>query len=189
MADPTSPLPPAHEWTVGLVLALFALVSAVLIAVVAIAVRNINRTESSNDWVNHTHAVIIEIDGVLGILHGGDGAMRTFAMTGDARDRAASRGAVSALSEHMEIAKALTRDEPVQNAQILAIETLANQRADLAQRVPTAGQTDRAQPVRLLVTADATMATTSEIRSAAEKLKAEEMALAGRNGWGFENPP
>ena len=47
MTDPGSPLPPADDRTVRRVLAFFALISAVLIAVVAIAVRNSNRAELS----------------------------------------------------------------------------------------------------------------------------------------------
>ncbi len=158
-------------------LAFFALISAVLIAVVLIAVRNINRSELSADWVNHTHAVILEVDAVLSSVHVGDGALRTFVMAGDARDRAASREAFSAMSEHLEIAKALTRDEPAQNGQILRLETLANQRADLAQRVLAAWQNDPAAAIRTLTAADTEVATMGEIRRVVEKLKADEMAL------------
>jgi CHASE3 domain sensor protein len=159
------------------VLISFALISAVLIGVVAFAVRSINRSELSNDWVNHTHAVILEMDAVLAGVHVGDGAVRTFVMTGDPRDQAAGREAFAAMSEHLEIAKALTRDEATQHAQILAIEALVNRRADLAQRVTAAWSRDHAEAVRLLVTGDGEVATLSEIRRTVEKLKGEEMAL------------
>ena len=158
-------------------LAFFALISAVLIAVVVIAVRNINRSEVSADWVNHTHAVILEVDAVLASVQAGDGALRTFVMPGDGRDQSAAREAFSAMSEHLEIAKALTRGEPAQHDQILRLETPANQRAELAQRVLAAWQADHAAALRLLVAADANSATMGEIRRAVEKLKADEMAL------------
>ncbi len=177
MTDVPPALTPPTDRTIRRVFAFFAVISAVLIAIVVTAVRNITRSEQSSDWVNHTHAVILEVDAVLASVHAGDSALRTFVMTGDARDRAAGREAWSAMSEHLEIAKALTRAEPAQHAEILQIETLANKRADLAQRVFTAGQTDRAEAVRLLVAADAEVATLGEIRRAVEKLKGEEMAL------------
>ncbi len=177
MTEPPSPSPQPADATIRRMLAGFALISVVLIAVVVIAIRNINRTEVSSDWVNHTHAVILEADAVLATLHVGDGALRMFAMTGDARDQAAARAAFDEMSEHLEIAKALTVDEAPQHAQILRIETLANQRAALAPRVFAAAPTDRAEAVRLLSTADAQTATMGEIRRAGEKLKADEMAL------------
>ena len=159
------------------VLVFFALISAVLIAVVVIAIRNINRSELSNDWVNHTHAVILEADAVLSSVHAADGALRTFVMTGDARDRAAARESFATMGEHMEIAKALTRNEPPQHEQILRLETLVNQRAALAAPVFAAAATDRAEAIRLLTNADANGASMGEIRRTGEKLKAEEMAL------------
>jgi PAS domain S-box-containing protein len=177
MSPPASASPQPTDRIIRRILAFFAVISAVLLAVVVIAVRNINRSERSSDWVNHTHAVILEVDGVLASVHAGDGALRTFVMTGDARDQAAAREAFAAMSEHVEIAKALTRDEPSQHGQILSLEAMANKRADLAQRVFAAWRTDHTDAVRTLIAADAEVATMSEIRRTAEKLKSEEMAL------------
>ena len=175
-AIPSSPRPPADR-ALRRILTFFVAIAVVLVAVVAVAVRNINRSELSADWVNHTHAVILEVDGVLASVHAGDGALRTYVMTGDARDQAVGREAFAGMVEHLEIAKALTRGEPEQHAQVLRLEMLATQRADLAQRVFTARQSDRAEAGRTLVTADANNTTMSEIQRAVEKLKAEEMAL------------
>ena len=177
MNTPPAPLPPAEDRTVRRVLIAFGVISAVLIGVVALAVRSISRTELSNDWVNHTHAVILEVDAVLAGVHVGDGAVRTFVMSGDPRDQAAAREAFAAMAEHLELAKALTRDESAQNSQVLAIETLVNQRANLAQRVIAASARDRAEAVRLLAAGNGEVATLGEIRRLVEKLKGEEMAL------------
>ncbi len=171
---PTSPPP---DRTIRRMLALFAIISAVLIAVVAIAVRNINRAETSSDWVNHTHAVILEADAVLVGVHAGESALRTFAMTGDARDQAAAREAFAAMSEDLEIAKALTRDAPPQHEQILRLEALATKRADIAQRVFAAWPADQPEAIRLLTGAEATAASIGEIRRIGDKLKDDEMAL------------
>ncbi len=169
--------PPPTDRIIRRILLAFAVISAVLVAVVVIAVRNINRSELSADWVNHTHAVILEVDSVLADAHVGDGALRTFVMTGDTHDLTTAREAFSSMSEHLEIAKALTRDEPAQHDQILKLETLANKRAEVGTRVLAAWPNDHAAAVRLLIAADAEAATTSEIRRAVEKLKSDEMAL------------
>jgi PAS domain S-box-containing protein len=176
MTAPSSAPPPVDP-TIRRLLAFFAVISAVLVAVVVIAIRNINRAELGSDWVNHTHAVILEVDAVLASVHAAESAVRTFVMTGDARDLAAGRAAISEMSEHVEIAKALTQGEAAQNVQVVAIEKLVTQRAEFAQRILTAAASDRAAAANLLATADASVATIGEIRRAVERLKGEEMAL------------
>jgi len=178
MSPPPAVSSPAKaDPTVRRVIACFALICAVLLAVVVAAVRNINHAAASSDWVNHTHAVILEVDGVLSELHAGDGALRTFAMTADARDQAASREAFGAMAEHLEIAKALTRGEPAQNAEVLRLESRVTTHADRARDVFAAWPRDRNEALRLLLGADAVGASTAEIRRAVAALKDEEMAL------------
>jgi PAS domain S-box-containing protein len=169
--------PADGDRTFRLVLAFFVVIAAVLLGVVIVAVRNINGSERASDWVNHTHAVILEVDAALASVHVGDGALRTFAMTGDTHDQAAAREAFNDLNEHLAIAKALTRDEPAQREKIIQLEALATKRADLARAVFDTWPTDRAQAVRLLLGPDADFATMSEIRRVVDKLKAEQMAL------------
>src|SRR5882672_5297819 len=135
MTMPPPPPSPRPDRTIRRVLAFFLLIAAVLLTVVVVAVRNINGSERANDWVNHTHAVILEVDAVLAGVHVGDGALRTFTMTADARDQAAARDAFAEMDEHVAVAKALTRDEPAQRDQILRLETLATKRAELARAV------------------------------------------------------
>ena len=50
-----------NDKTISRVLLFFLLISAVLIAVAIGAVRNINRSVAGSDWVNHTHAVLLEL--------------------------------------------------------------------------------------------------------------------------------
>ncbi len=177
MTPPAPAASPPLDRTMRRVFAFFAVIAVVLLGVVTVAVRNIASSERASDWVNHTHAVILEVDAVLASVHIGDGALRTFAMTGDVRDQAAAREAFAEMSEHLEIAKALTRDEAPQRDQVLQLETMANKRAEVARAVFAAWASDRAAATRLLLGADADLATMSAIRRAVEKLKADEMAL------------
>src|SRR5476649_2576885 len=96
------------------IIILFVLVLAVLGFVAIISVRNIQRAIESSDWVNHTHAVILEGNAIVSSLHAGDSALRTYLLTGDIRDQSAYRTAYSEMVEHLQTAKALTRTEAAQ---------------------------------------------------------------------------
>ena len=73
--------------TIKLLLGFFLLVSGIFIVVAFEAVRSITRSVASSDWVNHTHAVILEAEGLRADLFVADGAPYTFVLTGDARDQ------------------------------------------------------------------------------------------------------
>ncbi len=166
-----------NDKTISRVLLFFLLISAVLIAVAIGAVRNINRSVAGSDWVNHTHAVLLELEGLRSDLSLGDGAMHTFAFTGDARDEAACRTALANVTDHLEITKALTRLEPEQNGQIVQIETLIKQRMAFMREVLATRQTPNADAVRALLAADAGRAALQEIRQKIKRLKDDELAL------------
>lgn len=163
--------------TINRVLAFFVLISVVLLGVAFEAVRNINRSVATSDWVNHTHAVILETEGLLSSLHAGNSAMRTYVMTGDARDQAACREAFAQLAEHVEVAKALTRGEPAQNLQVVQLEALAGKHTERVREILTARQLANTEAVRTLLAADTGGETIREIQRKVGKLKADEMAL------------
>jgi len=155
----------------------FVIISAIIMAAAFVAVRNINRSAASSDWVNHTHAAILEVDGIASALQSADGEMRTFVMTGEARDQVACREDLEELDEHLEVAKALTRSEPAQSAQVLNLEALAAKRADFIRSVLAARSGAQPDAARGLIEGDRGLAAMPEIRRAAEKLKNDEMGL------------
>jgi CHASE3 domain sensor protein len=165
------------DQTIRRVLAFFLLISAVLIAVAITAVRNISRSAASSDWVNHTHAVILEAEALRSTLFEGDGAMRTSVMTGDARDQAACREAIASVAEHLEVTKALTRNEPAQSLQVRGLESLVNRRIDFLRQVLAARESGGAEAARVLLAADAGGEAMREVQRTIEKLKSDEMAL------------
>ena len=112
--------------TVRRVLFFFLFIFAVLVAVAVQAMRNINGSMAGSDAVNHTHSVILEIEGLSSDLYYGDGALHTFVLTGDPRDEATCRGALASVTQHLDIVKALTRTEADQNTQVVQLETLVN---------------------------------------------------------------
>ena len=163
--------------TIGRILAFFLLISAVLAVVAVDSVRNINRSVASSDWVNHTHAVILEANGVASAAQAGNAAALTYLITGEARSQAQARDALSDMFEHLEVAKALTRNEPSQHAQVLRLETLVNQRAEFLRSAMADAKSNRPEAERAYVASDAIGASAGEIQRAVEKLTEEEMAL------------
>lgn len=163
--------------TIRRVVAFFLLISAVLVVLAVQAVRNINRSVASSDWVNHTHAVIDEAGALSAALYVGDGTLHTYVLTGDARDLAACREALSNVAEHLEITKALTREEPAQHEQIIQLESQVNQRAGFFEGVLAARQAGTTETVRAMLAADTGATPLREIQRKIEKLKNEELAL------------
>jgi len=173
MNSPTHPPAPAPDRTIWRIQACFLLISAVVIAVAVASIRNINRSMASSDWVNHTHAVMLEVDGVFSSLQAGNGASMAFVATGDARNQGSARAAFADMAEHLEVAKALTRQEPPQHELVLRVEALANRRAEF-DRSLLGSQPGAA---RSLLSADAGGDAMGEIQRAVEKLTEQEMAL------------
>jgi len=169
------------------ILLFFALISAVLVVVAIDSARNITRSVASSDWVNHTHAVILETNGVLSALHVGEAEVLAFVVTGEPRAATTSREAFAEMDEHLETAKALTRRETAQHDQVVQLETLANQRVKFAQDVMTARRAGQTETIQSLLAADAASDPLNEIQGAADKLINAEMALlADRDRASFE---
>jgi len=166
-----------HEKLIRRILACFFLIFAILVFVATVAVRNVSRSVAASDWVNHTQAVILEVQEILSAAQAGDAALRTYVMTGEARDLADSRDAFARLSEHVEVARALTRLEPGPHRQIVRLAALADGRAAFAREAQTARQSAGPESARALLTADPEASALGEIRRGVERLKSEQMAL------------
>jgi CHASE3 domain sensor protein len=163
--------------TIRRVVLFFLFIAAVLVAVSVQALRNIRHSVADTDWVNHTHAVILETEAVRSALLAADGLMHTYVLTGDARDMGACREALSDASENMDIAKALTRFEPEQNKQLVEIESLANQRADFVQGILSARKSGTMASVRDMLAGDSGGTAMRDIQKKIDKLKGDELAL------------
>lgn len=163
--------------TILRVLALFGVVLAVLVFVAYAALRNINRAAASSDWVNHTHAVIMEADALRSSFHAGEGALRTFLLTGEPRDLAATREAFGDMSEYFEVVKALAGDESEHAPKFARLQVLFTERMEFAKQVVAAREQDDAATVRRLLAASAASEATQEITRLIEKLQLAEKEL------------
>jgi len=116
------------------VLACFGLILAVLVIVVAVSLNNLNRTVSSSDWVNHTHALITELDVLQPTLAAAEGGLSRYLLTADQRDHSAYQDKFAELGEHTDVAIALTAGAPAEQQQFQQIALLLAKRADVASR-------------------------------------------------------
>jgi len=164
------------------ILAIFLLVLLVLVAVAMATVQNIQRSLASSDWVNHTHAVILEADSVLSSLEAGEALMHAYLVTDDARDRGASNVGYTEALEHLEIAKALTREEPAQNQKLKELEKLITNRVELARQAIQARQDSGLDGARKVLAADPGSESVRSIQDQIGGLKeAEDLLLHERD--------
>ncbi len=157
-------------------MALFGLVAALLILVAAVALKNVRHAEVASDWVNHTHAVILETEAIQTALHTAEGNLRGFILTGEDRDQAAYREAFGETLEHLGVAKSLTKDDQRQQQRIGELEALIAKRVDFARKVVAARQ-QSFDEAKKLVGSDSADQTLREIRKLVDRLKAEEADL------------
>lgn len=165
------------------IVALFATVAAILVVVAVVALRNISRATASNDWVNQTHAAILELGSLRGSFLASDAALRTLLVTGSEQDEAACREAMSNLSENLEVLRALLRTDRASAPALERLDTLTEGRSKLTRDALAARRGGKPEAIRALVLADTAAGVTAEVRRIVEKLKTEQMALlAARDG-------
>lgn len=154
-------------------LALFALVTVVLVAVAVHAVRQINRTVTASDWVNRTHALVNELEGAAAAIQSAEGSLHVYALTRDPRDLAAARRSHVRLTDHLEVAAALGRDQADTGNQIARLATLAAARQAFAREIAAAGP----EALAPRFAADAADPAVEEMLRLTERLVAEQMNL------------
>lgn len=159
------------------ILAFFLVISAILLGVAVTAVHNINQAVAKSDWVNHTHAVLLETEGILASLHATDAAVHTYLLTGAPHDLAASQEALAELDEHREVARALIRSDADQKDRFAQLDALLAQRLTFFTEATAAKQANRADALQALLTAEAGRNTSREIARKADQLKTVTMTL------------
>jgi CHASE3 domain sensor protein len=162
------------------IVGLFILLLAILAYVAVSAVRNIHQSIRDNDWVNHTHDVVLHANDVLSYLHGGDAALRSFIITGDRRDQAGYRVAYSTMVEQLDQGVALTHEnieeEPL-HERFLALQNLISNRIDVARSIVKARDQGGIDAVRALFAANPDIESISRIERTVSSIIADENKL------------
>jgi PAS domain S-box-containing protein len=159
------------------VVAVFVLMLVILTFVAFVAVRNVRRSVAGSDWVNHTHDVMHQVDGILSSMISGDAALRSFLITTDARDQTAYREAYNEMKEHLDVALALTRNESADNKKILNIKPLLEKRINFTRDLVKARQQDGIEGARKYLVSDSGGESLHAIEKAVAKFQEEEKSV------------
>lgn len=153
-------------------------ITAVLVAVVAIAaVSTLSHSFQASDWVNHTHGVIHEVDGIVSSMRAGDAALMSHLLTQHGRDLAAAREADAEMIEHVEVAVSLLKSDAPSAPLTEDLKTLAQRRAKMAEAlVAEAGQLSR-EELQQKLTAEAPVEIAHRIQDVVGRLKGRQTSL------------
>jgi len=167
-----------NDRTLRRVLLFFALILAVLVFVVVVSLRNLNRSIATSDWVNHTHALLTELDALQPTLEAAEGALSKYLLTSDARDHAAYQEKFAELGERVDVTTALVAAGAPQEKEAFALITeLLAGRAELAGRIATARKADDPAVLQQLLAADAASNDHRELARHLEKFRNSQTDL------------
>jgi PAS domain S-box-containing protein len=156
---------------------LFLVIFAILALIAAYALRSLNRSVASADQVNHAHAVNFAAEKTLTGLASAQGALRSFLLTGETRDRVEARDAFSLVEEHLETLKALTRLEADIQPLVEEIDTLARARIAAGARIEAARVAGQMTAVANLLEQDAGGIAMAELTRHVEQLVDRQSVL------------
>ncbi len=168
---------PAKEPLLRRVHALFLAMLAVTLAVAVAAVRTIDRNMRSADWVNQTHGLIYELDGMASNLLAGEGRLRSHALTRDAADLSGARADLGAVLDHLAVARAVLKDDPAASAVLAALERVAQQRLEFADALGAARERDDDEALRRLLQRDSASSAPADFRREVERLRSRQFEL------------
>lgn len=117
------------------VLAFFALILVVLVGVVVASLRNLSQSIATSDWVNHTHALISELDALQPRLAAAEGELSRYVVTSDPRDHAAAQDKFADLGEGLDVINALIAGSPAEREAFAPIAALLARRAESASQI------------------------------------------------------
>lgn len=159
------------------VLAFFALIVAVLVFVVGATLRNLNRSIATSDWVNHTHALITELDALQPALLAAEGELSRFLLSGDPRDHAAYQDKFAELGERVDVATALVSGTETEVAQFTAITEALKRRAARASRISALKQVGDDDALRAFLAEDSAGGGQRELARLIERFREGQAAL------------
>ncbi len=151
--------------------AAFAVVVLLLAGVSVVAWRNVRLAAESSDWVNHTHALIVEVENLQSSLFAGETAMRDYLLTSQERALADARVLYSEALESLAIAKALARSDPADSRSLAGIELLVSNRVEFARQAAQVAAGGDAQARSRLMQTTGSDTSLAELRRQAGQLR------------------
>jgi len=128
----------------------FLFISAVLIAIALLAVRNIRLTAEASDWVNHTHSLIDRIDNTRSGLLRSEASLRAYAATSESGDLLTLNRALGEMRNEIDLALLMADEhsEPELHPRLQEIDTLCKSHTALVRKIVVARQADDTSALR-----------------------------------------
>jgi PAS domain S-box-containing protein len=108
---------------------------AILLVVGAVSYRSIGVSKDRDNWVQHTHEILSNLQELRFAMQAINGTASGFALTGNESDIEPYHAAVSSLEQHQAAIRTLTVDNPEQQRQLPALEILEAKRIQRAETI------------------------------------------------------
>ncbi len=177
MSSDPAPLTESDHRNFRRVLAFFILILVVLVGVVVASLRNLNRSIATADWVNHTHALITELDSLQPLLAAAEGDLSRYLLTSDQRDHVDYQDKFAQLGESINVVNALIAGSPDEQALFAPIAAILTRRAELANRIVQLKKTGDTDTLKKLLSDDAESNERRELARAVEKFREKQAEL------------
>ena len=174
--DPGTP-PPQDNRTFQRVLIFFVLILAVMVAIVVATLSNLNRSIATSDWVNHTHALITELDALQPSLAAAEGELNRYLLTADPRDHTAYQEKFADLGERVAVINALIANAPGEQEQFKTIAELLARRAELASRIANLKKAGETAALQQLLGDEAIRSEQRDLQRRVEKMRETQTNL------------
>jgi PAS domain S-box-containing protein len=135
-----SPVNSAFSTDRGVQLA-FVSALAILLLVGALSYRSMAVSSESDRWVKHSYEVSSNLDNMLSAMTSVEANGRGFQLTGDESYLDSRRASVSDLERRAAVMRRITNDNPREQARMLTIDALINQRIQFGDKIISLRQT------------------------------------------------
>jgi PAS domain S-box-containing protein len=151
-----------------------------------VSVTNLQRANQSAQWVNHTHALIAEVNDAVAASQRAEGALHTYLLTNSPAHELLFQQGFADVAEHIEVAKALADAEPDKSDQIAELEAALVNRAERARALLTNHRSGANEEVKAQLNNEANEVSTETIRVARRVVAFHQKLLSERDRVAFE---
>ena len=172
--------------TFRLILFVFAGLTLSLIGVVIFSITNLKRANRSAQWVNHTHALIAEVNQTIASSQRAEGALHSYLLTESPTHELLFQQAFASVAEHLEVAKSLAAADPDNDDQLRELEAALIVRAERARQLLSARRAGEVAALTAKLHEDSDDAETEATRIARRITSHHKNLLRSRDRIAFE---
>jgi PAS domain S-box-containing protein len=157
--------------------AVLAGAAVVLAGMVLLLLRDFRRTQAAEGWVVHTYRVINSAELVLSMMKDAETGERGFLLTGDESYLAPYNSAIAVLPRGLKELKDLTSDNPSQQARLVEINRLTDERLSVLKHAIELGTASKDNAALALVRYGKGEPSMDKLRSMLDAIRGEERHL------------